>query len=271
VDDRLAVALTAEWLGESAVLAPVEAMNSSTWIVEDGRVRYALKIAGPTDAPGLQIAAWLEGRGLRTGAPLRTEIRDGRLVALLRFVDGRPLVERDVEAVGETLGRAHLMLVGSPVPGGIDRWPWAWLDPSIIEGSDLRSAAEAAVRRAEDLAPNLTHGNLQGDPAPEAFLDTGGDIGLIDWGAACHGPLLYDVASAWMYTRQDPRLVEAYARAGPLDRDELANTPDFLAFRWAVQAWYFSVRLASHDLTGLESQADNAEGLAHARLGLLRK
>lgn len=269
VDEPLALTLTREWLGDDAIRTPVEAMNSSTWIVEVDGSRYALKISSPTDEPGLQVAAWLEERGLRTGAPLRTEIREGRLVALLRFVDGRPLGDEDAEAVGGTLGRAHRLLVGAPIPAGIDRWPWRWLDPAIIEEAALRSAAEAAIERAERLAPGLTHGNLHGDPAPEAFLDAGGDIGLIDWGAACHGPLLYDVASAWMYVRSDGRLIEAYARTGPLSRNELADTLDFLAFRWAVQAWYFSSRLAANDLTGIDSQAGNEEGLAHARLGLL--
>jgi len=72
-----------------------------------------------------------------------------------------------------------------------------------------------------------------------------------------------------MYVRRDERLIEAYARTGPLDRDELAHTADFHAFRQALQAWYFSTRLAANDLTGIESRADNEEGLAHARLGLL--
>jgi Ser/Thr protein kinase RdoA (MazF antagonist) len=269
MDEELARALTSQWLGGGAVRTPVEAMNSSAWIVEAGGNRYALKISSPTNAPGLEVAAWLEERGLRTGAPLRTEVREGRLVALLRFVEGRPLSHEDARAVGQTLGRAHALLVGAPVPTDMDRWPWKWLDPAIIEEPELRSAAEAAIDRAERLAPHLTHGNLHGDPAPEAFIDEDGDVGIIDWGAACHGPLLFDVASAWMYTRRDPALVDGYARTGPLGRKELAHVPDFHAFRQALQAWYFSMRLATNDLIGLESQADNEVGLAHARVGLL--
>jgi homoserine kinase type II len=196
-------------------------------------------------------------------------VRDGRLVALLRFVDGQPLTFNDEEAVGTTLGRIHRLLRDAPVPEHMDRWPWRWLDPTVIAEPALRSAAIAAIDRAEQIAPSLTHGILHGDPAPEAFLDADSDIGLIDWGAACHGPLLYDVASAWMYTRDYDMLIDAYARTGPLGPDELAHTPAFLAFRLALQAWYFSTRLASNDLTGIEGQADNEEGLAHARTGLL--
>ena len=39
-------------------------------------------------------------------------------------------------------------------------------------------------------------------------------------------------------------------------------------FRWAVQAAYFALRLASHDLTGIANQAENEEGLDNARRGL---
>jgi Ser/Thr protein kinase RdoA (MazF antagonist) len=269
LDALLADAVTTEWLKGRSSLSPLEAMNSSTWVVDASSGRHVLKISSPTDRPGLEAAAWLEGRGWRTGAPLRTSLREGRLVALLRFVEGRPLSYEDPEAVGETLGRVHSMLVDAPVPAGMDRWPWSWLDPAVIGEPALRSAAMAAIDRAERLAPRLTHGILHGDPMPEAFLNAEGDIGLIDWGAACHGPLLYDVASAWMYVRKNERLIDAYARTGPLDRDELAHTPEFFAFRLALQAWYFSVRLAANDLTGVAGQADNDRGLAHAREGLL--
>jgi homoserine kinase type II len=268
-DGELAEAFLGEWLEGRGVLTPLEAMNSSTWLVEADGERYALRISDPSNEPGLQAAAWLDGRGVRTGAPLRMAVRDGRLVALLRFVDGQPLTFHDEEAVGTTLGRVHRLLRDAPVPEHMDRWPWPWLDPTVIGDPALRSAAVAAIDHAERLAPNLTHGILHSDPAPEAFLDADGDIGLIDWGSSCHGPLLFDVASAWMYTRDYDKLIDAYARTGPLDRDELAYTPDFLAFRLALQAWYFSTRVATNDLTGIEGPAGNEDGLAHARSGLL--
>jgi Ser/Thr protein kinase RdoA (MazF antagonist) len=268
MDDALAESACREWLGAAATRSRVAAMNSSAWIVEADGERFVLKVSSPTDEPGLNVAAWLADRGVRTGAPVRTSVRDGRLVALLRFVDGRPLTSDDVEAFGETLGRVHGLLVGAPVPPRMDRWPWPWLDTGLIQESTLRSAASAAIERANRVAPDVTHGILHGDPAPEAFLNAGrGGVGLIDWGAAVHGPLLYDVASARMYT--DERVIEAYARTGPLGRGELARVPDFLAFRLALQAWYFSKRLASNDLTGIDDQADNEIGLAHARDGLL--
>lgn len=269
MDERIADEIVREWLGERATRTPLVAMNSSAWLVSSGADRYVLKISRPAEQSGLQVAAWLDDRGVRTGAPVRTTERGGRLAALLRFVDGRGLdtLDGDIEIVGETLGRAHSLLVGAPVPQGLERWPWAWPDPSTIDEPDLRTAAAGAIVAAERLAPALTHGILHGDPAPEAFLAEGDDIALIDWGAACHGPLLYDVASAWLYT--DEHVLAAYGRTAPIKAGELASTAVFLAFRWAVQAWYFSDRIHRRDLTGLAGDADNEKGLADARRALL--
>jgi len=155
----------------------------------------------------------------------------------------------------------------APVPDALDRWPWPWLEPDAIDEPDLREAAVGAIEAAERIARTATHGILHGDPAPEAFLASDRGVAMIDWGAACHGPLLYDVASARLYTNVS--VLAGYARTGPLGPDELAHAPAFLAFRWAVQAWYFSRRRSRGDLTGLATDADNDKGLADARRGLL--
>lgn len=67
----------------------------------------------------------------------------------------------------------------------------------------------------------------------------------------------------------DERVVAAYARTGPIGADELGHAAGFLAFRWALQAWYFSERIHRRDLTGLDGEAGNAKGLADARRALL--
>jgi Ser/Thr protein kinase RdoA (MazF antagonist) len=269
VDDRIADEAVRKWLGEGVMRTPIVTMNSSAWMVSAGTERYVLKIANVSDAPGLRVAAWLDERGLRTGAPVHMTVHRGRLVALLRFVDGRGLdaSSADVDLLGETLGRTHTLLVGAPVPDGLDRWPWAWLDATVIDEPVLRSAARDAIDAAEQLAGSLTHGILHADPAPEAFLAGEEGVALIDWGSACHGPLLYDPASAWMYT--DERVLAAYARTAPIGADEIVGAPVFLAIRWAVQACYFSDRLRRRDLTGFDGDAGNEKGLADARRGLL--
>ena len=195
------------------------------------------------------------------------EVRGGRLVALLRYAEGRGLgtSAADVDLIGRTLARVHSMLIGAPVPEGLDRWPWRSVDPTLIDEPDLRAAATQAIDAANQLAPTLTHGILHGDP--NEFLASDGDVALIDWGAACHGPLLYDVASAWLFS--DERVVASYARTAPISTEELGATDVFLAFRWAVQAWYFSDRLHRGDLTGLADSTENDKGLSDARRALV--
>ena len=267
VEERIAQEAVREWLGERATLEPLVTMNSSAWLVTSGAERFVLKISDPHEEAGLRVAAWLEERGQRTGAPARMAIRGGRLVALLRYAEGRGLgtSATDVDLIGRTLARVHSMLMGAPVPDGLDRWPWPWLDPTVIDEPDLRAAATKAIDAANQLAPTLTHGILHGDP--NEFLASDGDVALIDWGAACHGPLLYDVASAWLFS--DARVVASYARAAPISTDELGATGVFLAFRWAVQAWYFSDRLRRRDLRGFADGAGNDKGLSDARRALV--
>ena len=105
------------------------------------------------------------------------------------------------------------------------------------------------------------------DPNQGSFLASEEGVALIDWGAACHGPLLYDAASAWLFS--DKRVLTAYARTAPIGSDEIALAAPFLALRWVVQAWYFSSRIQRRDLTGIDGDADNEKGLADARRALL--
>jgi homoserine kinase type II len=268
-DERIADEAVREWLGEGATRTPLVAMNSSAWTISFGAERYVLKVAKASEHAGLRVSVWLDARGLRTGPPKRMTVRGDRVVALLRFVDGRGLgtSSGDIDLLGETLGRAHSLLVGAPIPEDLDRWPWAWLDPTVIDEPDLRTAASKAIDAAERLAPTLTHGILHADPAPEAFLAGEDGVALIDWGAACHGPLLYDAASAWLYT--DKRVLAAYARTAPIRPGEMVGAAPFLAFRWAVQACYFSSRRRRRDLTGLDGDDGNDKGLADARRALL--
>jgi len=112
---------------------------------------------------------------------------------------------------------------------------------------------------------------LHSDPAPEAFrIDRStGIVGLIDWGAALSGPLLYDLASAVMYVggldRADA-LLDAYLATGALSSAEVERgVSTMLRFRWAIQAMYFAWRTANDDLTGIDVVAGNEKGLADAK------
>jgi homoserine kinase type II len=233
---------------------------------------------------GLAVASAVEAAGIPTGAPVPTVdgrwVADvgGRPVALLRWVDGVPLVGDDPaeqQLIGSTLGRVHCALRRVRVTGA-DRFHW--LDTGAAHLGIrpwLRERVAAAVAALDDLDPaTLTAGLLHGDPAPEAFRHHPGQpgCGLIDWSVALCGPVLYDLASAVMYVggpSHAGELIEAYLAQEALGRAEVdRGLPVMLRFRWAVQADYFAHRIVTDDRTGIESSAGNEKGLADARAGL---
>lgn len=242
---------------------------------------------------GLTTAGRVEAAGIPAGAPVATRggglvvpIGD-RVLALLSFVEGVELSGRAAQErrlMGTTLAQAHRALVRIEVAGA-DRFHWVDPRADHLRARDwLRPAVVDALAALERLAPErLTWGMLHTDPAPEAFrLDAGrGVCGLIDWDMGLYGPLLYDLASAVMYVGgpdEAEDLVGAYlapaseaetsapeAPPPPLPAPEVARgLLPMLRFRWAVQADYFARRIATDDLTGIDSAAGNEQGLADA-------
>jgi Ser/Thr protein kinase RdoA (MazF antagonist) len=136
----------------------------------------------------------------------------------------------------------------------------------VLFRSWIRPAVEAALDQVRRLEP-LTWAWLHGDPASDAFLrQNDGEIALIDWGGAMHGPVLYDVASAVMYVGTSERVVSAYLDVRPELTDEAGGGLDaFLQLRYAVQAAYFAWRCSNDIRTGITDPAENRKGLADAR------
>jgi homoserine kinase type II len=138
-----------------------------------------------------------------------------------------------------------------------------WVRPAV-------SDAVAAMAKLS-VTDQLTYGPTHGDPSTDCFrldVDTG-RVGIIDWGSAGTGPLVYDIASAVMYAGGPDRaadLIDGYVAAAPVSRDEVeATLPTMLRFRGAVQADYFAYRIWVDDRTGIEGPAENRKGLHHAR------
>jgi homoserine kinase type II len=288
--DAIAASLARDWgLRSPKIQRHDRGMNSRTWIVSDGTRRWVAKAVPadvqPTFAAGLAVASLVEVAGIPSGAPEPTRtgalsVALGRwILALLGFVDGEPLVgddEREQRLIGLTLARAHRALIGREVPGA-EHFHWIDADaPHLDVEPWVRPAVRAAIGAYDAIPPNtLTWGLLHSDPAPEAFLSDPrtGRCGLIDWGTALIGPLMYDVASAVMYVggrRHATALLDAYRAERVIPAPEVERTLDpMLQLRWAVQADYFARRLATDDLTGISSPDENQDGLDDARRWLL--
>jgi homoserine kinase type II len=202
---------------------------------------------------GMAAAEQLARLGLLAARPVRTE--DGALavdvpggaMALQYELPGRPLDGGDPvdqQWWGDLLGRLHRAIAGF-THRGLPNWhrihPSAahlglepWLRPAVL------AALGALVRlTVTDL---LTYGILHGDPGPTAFrLDpTTGRTGVVELASVCAGPLCYDLASAVHHAGglgSAAELIDGYAAAGPVPRDEIESAlPVLLRFHWAIQA-----------------------------------
>jgi len=291
LNDTIVAAILDHWdIGTGiSVRRHGQGMNSATWLVTTPSGRWIAKaVPESTSAQfdaGLLVAAYIEAAGLPAGAPLPTIAGAisipvaGYRLALLRYVAGQeinPANPTEQRLWGATLARAHALLQFSPRPPGIQSWHW--VDPAaphLDVESWVRPAVRATVERLLALQEEvpLTYGILHADPAPEAFLvDTEGRAAIIDWGSVTWGPLLYDLASMRLYAGDEPsfaNVLASYLGIKPLQPEEMIALPDFLRFRWAVQADYFARRIWTNDLTGITSPSENDDGLRAARHFLL--
>jgi homoserine kinase type II len=280
-DEAVRSCLARDWgLPRARVVVHDGGMNSATWFVDDGERRWVAKsvVPGSRDqfVAGLKVAARLQRKGIPAGAPVPTaggeDVVDvgGYPLALLSWVAGDELTWQDQPLIGATLARVHRALAGESVEG---EERFHWVDPGAAHLGMrpwVRPAVAAAVE-AIAAVDTMSWGLLHTDPSPEAFrLDPAtGVCGVIDWGVAMSGPLLYDLASAVMYVGGPGELVEAYLREGVLTRSEVERGLEPMRrFRWAVQADYFARRIATNDLTGIDGPQGNEDGLRDAEIAL---
>ncbi|WP_129843661.1 hypothetical protein [Streptomyces sp. RFCAC02] len=106
------------------------------------------------------------------------------------------------------------------------------------------------------------------------LLGPGADTcGVIDWGAAGEGALLYDVATAVMDT--DGRagavaLLRHYVAEGALPQDEADRAlGPLLDFRHAIGLVYYAGRVLRGDMRGLGDGSSNDERVEAARATLI--
>jgi Ser/Thr protein kinase RdoA (MazF antagonist) len=257
-------------------------INGQVWLVRTAAGRFIAKASHRSQlVAGLEVAEVLEAAGFRAGAPLRTmsgeiavPLGDQRALALLHFVSGRPLDlsrSEDRARIGATLGAVHSILLASDTPSTLARWPWPWLmdfDKTHLS-SDLKVAIATAVRTAEGRAAehHLTQGIVHGDVSGRDFLfdELTGAVGLVDWGAAMYGPLLYDLASfvalARLVGTDRESFIASYSSQRSLPEGERSALDAFIALRWAVQVRYFSWRIANNVRTGFADDQENERGL----------
>jgi homoserine kinase type II len=287
--DQIRATLRTTWhrVADECVGLPA-GLDTTGWAIRGGGQEYVARVAAGSRRAafeaGLAAAEYLTGfdvpaaTAIRTVDGATTVVLGDEVVALVRHVPGRVLDRGDPvdqQWWGDALGSAHRHLSGFR-HGGLAKFhsvrPEAvhlgiddWVRPAV-------AGAVASVRRLT-VTDQLTYGVLHGDPAPTAFrLDPQtGRLGLVDWGPASTGPLVYDVAAAVGYAGEGPSrdLVDAYLAAGPVPREELESAlPTMLQFRWAVRADQHARRLTAARRAGRDGDPSDTEGLESARKAL---
>ncbi len=276
----------------------------------DGR-RFILKVMHPARASALialQCAALrrLAERAPELPLPRVLATRDGaafaqvalrgvsRLVWLLTWLDGRPLVDARphtdelLEGLGRMLGALDAALLDADLPGArrelkwdLSRAGWIAAHAAVLADTARRALVERALARFDAAViprlPDLRRGVIHGDandhnvlvgPAREVPRRV---AGLIDFGDLHEGLLSAEPAVAAAYAilgKSDPlraaaRVASGYHAVFPLRDDELACLPALIGARLAVSVVNSTLRQAERpdDAYATISQAPAWEAL----------
>ncbi len=192
-------------------------------------------------------------------------VPNGRIVRLLTWVDGDPLVTRmpiDVPmltCLGRTLGRLNAALAGFEHPGG--EQPLLWDTQRVLELTPMLSAIpdaplvqlgrEVLERMATTTLPAmppLPWQVIHNDANPHNVLvGDGGVCGVLDFGDMVTAPRIQELAVAAAYhcgsrpLEAMSALVRAYHAVHGLRPDEVAQLPALVAARCvatlAIGSW----------------------------------
>jgi Ser/Thr protein kinase RdoA (MazF antagonist) len=250
IESELCGALRAAWHLAADDCAPSVDASDSEWTVTIRDVAHAIWAVPAVAKTSLQasVAACdaLDACGIGVGQVIRTAtgMRTATVTAagrapvemvVRRDPPGRPLDAADPidqQWWGDMLGRAHRELQAFRHPS-VGRLSWP-------DADDLADQVRAVTRLT--VTDQLTYGVLHGDPAPRLFRidpETGRSA-VARWGLPVIGPLAYDVAVA-VYRAggllSAAELLDGYASAGPVSRDELDTAvPTMLTLVQAVAA-----------------------------------
>lgn len=187
----------------------------------------------------------------------------GRLVSLMRWIDGRSLKgvpdAGQMRAWGDMLGRLHAFAAGWQPPAGFQRFVWDW--DGLLGGrgfhnpvdelvetmpEPLREPFQTVSRQARGVMAALgrgpdAFGMLHGDMFPENLLFKDGRAYPIDFEDCGFGPWLWDVGVAvciqpWTDAgrRLQDAFLEGYLRVHALGEAQLRHLDLFMAVNYAT-------------------------------------
>jgi Ser/Thr protein kinase RdoA (MazF antagonist) len=208
----------------------------------------------------------------------------GRIVSLMRWVDGRQLSRglqlRYFRPWGEMVGRLHAFAAGWTPPARFRRFVWDWegllggrgfgytvedlvdsMPERLREPFQIVSQATRAAMKELGRGPDA-YGMVHGDMYPDNILFKNGEVFPIDFEDCGFGYWLWDTGVAlsqqpWTETwyRQREAFLDGYARFHPLPESQLEYLDLFVAANYATGVLWASAFLRDDPARQAEHEA----------------
>jgi Ser/Thr protein kinase RdoA (MazF antagonist) len=238
-------------------------LASDHWEYAKGEMTW---LAALSDVAGLPVPAPVPTREGKLLTRVTTpSIPNGRIVSVMRWVDGRRLTTgfqpQHFSAWGRMVGKLHAFAAGWKPPEGFERFIWDWegllggrnfgcsieelvdfmpvplQEPFRVVSADARTVMEALGKKPD------TYGMVHGDMCPANIIFKDGDVVPIDFEDCGFGYWLWDIGVAlsldpWteIWCRQRDAFLDGYTRIHPLPDSQLRHLDLFVAMDLATAA-----------------------------------
>jgi Ser/Thr protein kinase RdoA (MazF antagonist) len=249
--------------------------------------RYNLRILSTSNAEWVEAElTWLTALSQEAGLPVPQPVstlngeylikvatpgvRQGRLVSMMRWLDGRRLMgglrPKHFKSWGEMMGKLHNFSEKWQPPAGFTRPHWDWegqlggrefdfpmeeilaaMPKKYLEGFQVISKETKEIMEAFGKGPDA-YGMIHADMYPENLLFKGGKALFIDFEDCGYGYWMWDLGvalSTWPWTddlgwRKDALLV-GYTQVRTLPDEQLKHINLFMAAQHATMVLWSTV------------------------------
>jgi Ser/Thr protein kinase RdoA (MazF antagonist) len=263
--------------------------------------RYLLRVLYTNDLEGVKgEMTWLAALSRQAGLPVpepvptldgelvtrvcTTGVPQGRLVSLMRWIDGRRLTHGfrpdHFQVWGRMVARLHEFAAGWQPPKGFERPVWDW--EGQLGGRYFRCTVEELVasmpehlqepfqtvsQEARVVMEGLgkgpdAYGLIHADMFPENVLFKAGEAYIIDFEDCGFGYWLWDIAVAlclqpWTeeWYRQRDAFLEGYAQVCTLPESQLQHLDLFMAAQYATMVLWASLFIKNDPARQAEHEA----------------
>jgi Ser/Thr protein kinase RdoA (MazF antagonist) len=252
------------------------------WQAVKGEMTWLAALSREAGLPVPEPVPTLEGELLaRIATP---GVPEGRIVSLMRWVDGRKrttgFCPHHFRAWGRMVARLHAFAAGWQPPEGFERFVWDWegllggrgfgwtveelvasmpvrlQEPFQIVSSEVRAVMEALGKGRD------AYGMIHADMYPDNVLFKGGEVYPIDFEDCGFGHWLWDVAlplcsqpwaEAWRWQRD--AFLEGYAQVRTLPESQMRHLELFMAAQYATGVLWASAFLRDEPARQAEHEA----------------